>query len=636
MGADQLLGGDVPLGAVEREPVAHVQRIACPGPVLGCGGRQPVSQPQNVGVLIEDGLLVAQPDLGDPPGDRPHDLGQLRHRRQRPRGGPQRQPGAAVELHRTQTGVHPVDLVADASSLLFGHPVQRQDRVRCLLGDQPHHPLVGLGQFTLVDVPAQRDIVMDAFVEVAAVIGNCIRERRVERVQDARQLVVGPAPALPELLALTLDRAEQGLPVRLWLQQLQRHRHHRGVAAQQIRQRLRHERRREPLGQLQQPRAPGVQILATCVDRPAPGHQLLDLLPAFVGTRVQRLDVRVLGQQQLVLLAQPVGVPVGGLGVDLAPLRILITDRLGRGRPVAPLLTLRGDVVGGPPRALVGVLGGGQVDGQGVDLRGHVALVQVVRLFERTPVVLDRQPVGILVQAGVGDRAAEPREHVRGVDTQVIAGRAHDVGGLRRARMGRVDDEELARQRVRFQRRGLGAQRPDPHVMQRQPSPHVGLVDEPQHRRPVFVGHQQPQADPAQHLLHRDAPAGLVGAQVHQLGYIRQSRRVDPDGRADLVAHRQRELRQCRTDLLDAAQLLRGVVARDAGGLLGVLGVGRGLPVAFHPGQQLGGLGEQLLTQIPELLGAAGHLQPLREDEVLVGAAPTRHLFGLGLGGGDL
>ena len=368
MGADQLLGRDVPLGAVEGEPVAHVQRIACPGPVLGCGGRQPISQPQNVGVLIEDGLLVAQPDLGDPAGDCPHDLGQLRHRCQRPRGGPQRQPGAAVEFHRAQTGVHPVDLVTDAPRLLFGHPVQRQDRVRRLLGDQSHHPLVGLGQFTLVDVPAQRDIVVDAFVEVAAVVGNCIRERRVERVQDARELVVGPAPAFPELLALTLDRGEQGLPVRLGLQHFQRYRDHRGVAAQQIRQRLRHERRGEPLGELQQPCPPGVQIFAAGLDRPAAGHQLLDLLPAFVGTRVECLDVGMLGQQQLVLLAQPVGVPVGGLGVDLAPLRILVTDRLGRGRPVAPLLTLRGDVVGGPPRALVGVLGGRQVDGQCVDL----------------------------------------------------------------------------------------------------------------------------------------------------------------------------------------------------------------------------------------------------------------------------
>ena len=218
----------------------------------------------------------------------------------------------------------------------------------------------------------------------------------------------------------------------------------------------------------------------------------------------------------------------------------------------------------------------------------------------------------------------------------MIAGRGDDIGGLGRARMGRVDDEKLARQRVRLQRRGLGTQRPDPHVMQRQPSPHVGLVDEPQHRRPVLVGHQQPQPHAAQHLFHRDPPAGLIGAQVHQLGHIRQGRRVDPEGRADLVAHREGELGQRRTDLLDAAQLLGGLVAGHAGGLLGVLGVGRGLPVALHPGQQLGSLGEQLLAQVPELLRAAGHLQPLSEDEILVGAAPPRYLLGLGLGGGHL
>ena len=60
----------------------------------------------------------------------------------------------------------------------------------------------------------------------------------------------------------------------------------------------------------------------------------------------------MVGEQQLVLFAQPVGVPVGGLGVDLAPLRVLLADRLARRRAVAPLLALRGDLVGGVPGLL--------------------------------------------------------------------------------------------------------------------------------------------------------------------------------------------------------------------------------------------------------------------------------------------
>jgi hypothetical protein len=63
--ADELLVDDVPLRAVEHEPVAHIQRVAGPRLVLRRGGRQAVAQSQDVGVLIEDRLLVAQPDLGD-------------------------------------------------------------------------------------------------------------------------------------------------------------------------------------------------------------------------------------------------------------------------------------------------------------------------------------------------------------------------------------------------------------------------------------------------------------------------------------------------------------------------------------------------------------------------------------------
>ena len=66
-------------------------------------------------------------------------------------------PGAAVELHRAQTRVDAIDLIADPPCLLFGDAVQTcgvEDRVRRLFGDQPHHPFVGLWQFAFVDVAA--------------------------------------------------------------------------------------------------------------------------------------------------------------------------------------------------------------------------------------------------------------------------------------------------------------------------------------------------------------------------------------------------------------------------------------------------------------------------------------------------
>ena len=156
----------------------------------------------------------------------------------------------------------------------------------------------------------------------------------------------------------------------------------------------------------------------------------MDLRPAFVGAGVERLDVGVVGHQQLVLFAQPLGVPVGGLGVDVAPLRVLLADRLARRGPVAPLLALSSDVVGGAAGLLIGLLGGGQFDGQRVDLGGDVALVQVFGLLDRAPVILDGQPVGVLVQAGVGDGAAEAGEHVGGVYAHVVACGGDDVDGL--------------------------------------------------------------------------------------------------------------------------------------------------------------------------------------------------------------
>jgi hypothetical protein len=111
--------------------------------------------------------------------------------------------------------------------------VHRQDRVGRLLGDQPHHPLVGLGQFAFVDVLAQRDVVVHPLVEVVAVVGDRVGERRVERVEDAGEFVVGAAPALAQLLAFALDRGEQRVAERFGIEQLQCDRQLRGVAVQQ-------------------------------------------------------------------------------------------------------------------------------------------------------------------------------------------------------------------------------------------------------------------------------------------------------------------------------------------------------------------------------------------------------------------
>ena len=59
--------------------------------------------------------------------------------------------------------------------------------------------------------------------------------------------------------------------------------------------------------------------------------------------------------------------------------------------------------------------------------------------------------------------------------------------------------------------------------------------------------------------------------------------------------------------MLDAFEFLGGVVAGDTGGLLGVLGVGGGLAVAFDFGEQLGGVGEQFLAEVPEFVGGVGN-----------------------------
>jgi hypothetical protein len=121
--------------------------------------------------------------------------------------------------------------------------VQRQDRVGRLLGDQPHHPLVGLGQLAFVDVAAQRDVVVDTLIEVIAVVRDRVGERCVERVEDAGQFVIGAASALAQLFAFLLDRGEQRVAVRFGTEQLQRDWQLCGVAVQQLGQRLGHERR---------------------------------------------------------------------------------------------------------------------------------------------------------------------------------------------------------------------------------------------------------------------------------------------------------------------------------------------------------------------------------------------------------
>jgi hypothetical protein len=48
--------------------------------------------------------------------------------------------GSTVELHRTQSGIDAVDLIADPARLLLGDAVQREDRVGGLLGDETRKP----------------------------------------------------------------------------------------------------------------------------------------------------------------------------------------------------------------------------------------------------------------------------------------------------------------------------------------------------------------------------------------------------------------------------------------------------------------------------------------------------------------
>ena len=165
-------------------------------------------------------------------------------------------------------------------------------------------------------------------------------------------------------------------------------------------------------------------------------------------------------------------------------------------------------------------------------------------------------------------------------------------------------------------------------MVQLQPSAHVRLVHEPQYRRIVAVGDQQPQANAAEHLLHRDAPSALLGPQVHQLRDVGQLARLDTHCGADVFAHRDRELRQGRADVLDAAQLLCGVVTGDPCSLLGVLGVGGRLAPAVEFGEQFGGLAGEFLTQIPELVGGIRDVHVAARRSGLhrrrVGARPPR------------
>jgi hypothetical protein len=69
-------------------------------------------------------------------------------------------------------------------------------------------------------------------------LGDGIGKRRVERVEDAGQFVVGAASALAPLFAFLLDRGEQRIAVRFGIEQFQCHGQLPGVAVQQLGQRL--------------------------------------------------------------------------------------------------------------------------------------------------------------------------------------------------------------------------------------------------------------------------------------------------------------------------------------------------------------------------------------------------------------
>jgi len=99
------------------------------------------------------------------------------------------------------------------------------------------------------------------------------------------------------LFAFLLDRGEQRVAVRFGVEEFQAHGQLGGVAVQQLGQRLRHERRRQPVLELEQPGAALVEAVAAGLDRAAARHELLDLRPAFVGARIERLDVGVVGHQ---------------------------------------------------------------------------------------------------------------------------------------------------------------------------------------------------------------------------------------------------------------------------------------------------------------------------------------------------
>ena len=103
-----------------------------------------------------------------------------------------------------------------------------------------------------------------------------------------------------------------------------------------------------------------------------------------------------------------------------------------------------------------------------------------------------------------------------------------------------------------------------------------------------------------------------------------------------MFAHGDGELGKRRPDVFDAFEFLGRVIAGHPGGLLGVLGIGGGLPSAVELDSQTGGLFGQLLTQIPELVRGLGHLDTVRADHLRVGGVPAGDLLGLRLGGRDL
>ncbi|SKX70924.1 Uncharacterised protein [Mycobacteroides abscessus subsp. abscessus] len=161
--------------------------------VLGRCTGESFTEKQDVGVLLEDRLLVAESDGGGTRRDLPRLVGQFGNRCERFAARAEPQAGPAVEGDRAESGVDSLDLFDDAALLGFGRHVQAQDRARCLLGDESSHPFVGGRQLAFVDAATQRDVVVDTLVEIVAVVGDRVGKLLVVGVEDSPQLVARAA-----------------------------------------------------------------------------------------------------------------------------------------------------------------------------------------------------------------------------------------------------------------------------------------------------------------------------------------------------------------------------------------------------------------------------------------------------------